>query len=170
MQLTKEFRFEASHILPKHPGKCSRLHGHSWVLHVSIEGVIDKETGFVMDYADLKRAVEPIIEKLDHHHLGTYILSDMGSIIVSGLAPDLYPSSENLLWWIADQIGDKLDKFKPNTPPMVAPGLDEIYRLHYWSHLKLNETCTSVAILTREEYDAVRRRETNVKGVLPARW
>src|SRR5438034_5141876 len=52
MLLRKTFRFEASHILPKHPGKCSRLHGHSWVLHVSITGPINRDTGFVMDYAD----------------------------------------------------------------------------------------------------------------------
>lgn len=37
-RLEKTFRFEASHQLPKHDGKCARLHGHSWVGRVVIEG------------------------------------------------------------------------------------------------------------------------------------
>jgi 6-pyruvoyltetrahydropterin/6-carboxytetrahydropterin synthase len=84
--LRKTFRFEASHILPRHPGKCSRLHGHSWVLHVSIEGKINRDTGFVMDYADISKVMHPIIGALDHFHLNELIE---------------YPSSEWVVVWIA---------------------------------------------------------------------
>jgi 6-pyruvoyltetrahydropterin/6-carboxytetrahydropterin synthase len=94
MILRKTFRFEASHILPRHPGKCSRLHGHSWTLYVYVEGTPDNETGFVMDYGDIKAAVQPIIdEELDHYHLNTSL--------------GIYPSSEMILYWIGMRLKAK---------------------------------------------------------------
>jgi len=154
MELTKEFRFEASHILPKHPGKCSRLHGHSWVLKVSVKGKVHPETGFVMDYAEISEVVKPIIDSLDHRHLGQWVSEEAQMRIptdvfysslnkkvgtdhqVFWLSPEFYPSSENLLLAIADRL---------------TPDLN-------WSKLELNETCTSSAILTREEFDRYHRQ------------
>src|SRR2546423_1069997 len=133
MILRKIFRFEASHVLPRHSGKCSRLHGHSWILHVETEGKVNQETGFVMDYADMSAAVKPLIERLDHRHLGAWCVflkdrtkiddsSISDSLIaeiwgpdgvdgayfedwkVPGLPLDFYPSSENLLFWIGEQL------------------------------------------------------------------
>src|SRR5437660_12657062 len=132
MLLRKTFRFEASHILPKHPGKCSRLHGHSWVLHIFVEGSVNPDTGFVMDFADISKMVNPLIDRLDHHHLGTY--DDFGSLQLNqwgvlGMPHDIYPTSENLLTWIGKQL--TLD----------------------WSILAIEETCTSYAELTRKECD-----------------
>jgi queuosine biosynthesis protein QueD len=138
MELRKTFRFEASHVLPKHPGKCSRLHGHSWVLHVFVKGPINPETGFVMDYAEISKVVKPLIEDLDHHHLGAWEVwkGDVayqihGNLIwgVPWLPSTFYPSSENLLFVIGLRLVD----------------LD-------WSKLALEETCTSYAELTREEF------------------
>jgi len=136
MLLRKTFRFEASHILPKHPGKCSRLHGHSWVLNVFVEGQVDKETGFVMDYADISAAVKPLVDALDHTHLGTIEFDVKPSWQATGIPWDFYPTSENLLLWIGDQLLRYNDM-----------GLE-------WSKLALEETCTSYAELTREEFNA----------------
>ncbi len=45
-------------------------HGHTYQLEVAVEGEIDPETGYVMDFADLKRAVqENVIHHLDRRHL-----------------------------------------------------------------------------------------------------
>lgn len=144
MKISKTFTFEASHQLPKHPGKCARLHGHSWVLTVSVHGRIVPETGMLMDYADLKAAVTPLVQSLDHQHLGN------GHVLVSGpdglrarkhlpsTVPGLTlenPTSEELLWWIADHI------------PL---GLQ-------WAILHLKETCTSDAELTYQEWARERR-------------
>lgn len=69
--LSRKFRFEASHCLTHlaedHP--CHDLHGHSYNLEVAVTGEIDPESGFVVDYADIKRAVQPLLERLDHKHL-----------------------------------------------------------------------------------------------------
>ena len=140
MKLSKTFRFEASHLLSRHPGKCSRLHGHSWVLTVSVEGPVNPETGFVMDFADISKCVEPLIERLDHRHLGEWNF-EKGTGVVYSIHPNLgrvermplnlYPTSENLLLWIAGTLNI-----------ILLP----------WSELELEETCTSRAILTKREY------------------
>lgn len=89
MQVEKLFRFEASHILPRHPGKCSRLHGHSWRVKVSVFGPVNPATGFVMDFAELKKLVQPIIDRFDHQHLNAFVR---------------YPSSENIALHIAYEL------------------------------------------------------------------
>lgn len=138
MELRKTFRFEASHRLARHPGKCSRLHGHSWVLHVFVEGVIDPVSGFVKDYAEISEIVKPLVNALDHRHLGDweYINAlgwgkDFWNPQIANWPTTIYPSSENLLIWFARVLTDKLD----------------------WSKLALEETCTSYAELTRREFD-----------------
>src|SRR4051794_24767192 len=82
--ITCEFRFEASHQLARPDwsdernaevfGSCARLHGHSYLLRVTLRGEIDAETGMVRDFRDLKRAVrEQVIAPLDHYHLNDVV-------------------------------------------------------------------------------------------------
>jgi 6-pyruvoyltetrahydropterin/6-carboxytetrahydropterin synthase len=45
-------------------------HGHTYELEVTVEGEIDPETGYVMDFGDLKRTIEErVVRKLDRRHL-----------------------------------------------------------------------------------------------------
>lgn len=45
-------------------------HGHTYGLEVTVEGEIDPETGYVMDFGDLKRAVEEnVLARVDRRHL-----------------------------------------------------------------------------------------------------
>jgi len=69
--LIKTFTFEAAHLLPHSPAdnKCRRLHGHSFVVDVAVEGEVDPRTGWVMDFADLKSSAQPVIDELDHRYL-----------------------------------------------------------------------------------------------------
>lgn len=71
MEIFKEFGFEAAHRLPNVPlgHKCARLHGHSFRVEVHVRGELDPQLGWVMDFADLKAAVKPLIEQLDHYYL-----------------------------------------------------------------------------------------------------
>ena len=65
MKIAKEFTWEMGHRLPFHSGKCKNLHGHSYKCLVELTGDPDKN-GMVMDYYDLKKVVEPILDDLDH--------------------------------------------------------------------------------------------------------
>ena len=104
MLVSKEFRFEASHILPNHKGKCSRLHGHSWRVRVEVYGEIDDASGFVLDYAELKKIVQPLIDLFDHRHLNCFVN---------------YPSSENIACYLAHQLLDGL-YYKSKATKMVV--------------------------------------------------
>lgn len=69
MQVTKEFTFDAAHYLTKYHGKCENLHGHTYRLHVTVDGEVGEE-GMVIDFKDLKDLVkEKILNRLDHSDL-----------------------------------------------------------------------------------------------------
>jgi 6-pyruvoyltetrahydropterin/6-carboxytetrahydropterin synthase len=70
-ELTKTFRFEAAHSLPNVPEghKCRRLHGHSYRVDVHVAGEPDADTGWVVDFGDIKKAVAPVLDELDHRCL-----------------------------------------------------------------------------------------------------
>ncbi len=57
-------RFSSCHFIPNHE-KCSRLHGHSYIVRVRLDGEIG-EAGMVMDFVQLKKTLKEIIDKLDH--------------------------------------------------------------------------------------------------------
>ena len=97
MQLFKEFTFEAAHRLPNVPPghKCARLHGHSFEITVHVEGDVDPEFGWVIDFSDIKAAVKPVINRLDHYYLND----------IEGLEN---PTSENLAMWIWDEVKEAL--------------------------------------------------------------
>ena len=88
-RLERSYRFEAAHFLPKVPAghKCARMHGHSYAIEITIEGEIDPERGWVVDFADLDAAAAPLVKQLDHQVLNE----------IPGLAN---PTSECLAaWW-----------------------------------------------------------------------
>lgn len=65
-KLTRQFSFEAAHHLPFHEGKCKNLHGHTYVLDVTIEGRYDAN-GIIMDFHDFKTIVtDHVINHFDH--------------------------------------------------------------------------------------------------------
>ena len=65
MKIAKEFSWEMGHRLPFHEGKCKNLHGHSYKMRVEFEGKLD-EHSMVMDYYDVKKIIQPIVDELDH--------------------------------------------------------------------------------------------------------
>jgi 6-pyruvoyltetrahydropterin/6-carboxytetrahydropterin synthase len=93
MEIFREFTFEAAHRLPHVPEghKCARLHGHSYRVELHVQGAVGVDTGWVMDFADLKDAFRPLHDQLDHYYLNE----------VAGLDN---PTSENLAHWIWDRL------------------------------------------------------------------
>jgi 6-pyruvoyltetrahydropterin/6-carboxytetrahydropterin synthase len=71
LDVFKTFTFEAAHRLPNVPEghKCARLHGHSFRVEVHVAGPVDSLTGWVMDFAEIKAAFDPVHEALDHRYL-----------------------------------------------------------------------------------------------------
>lgn len=66
MRVVKEISFDCAHILPFYDGKCARLHGHTYRLWVGVEGQVDPETGMVVDFKDVKKILESVVDQFDH--------------------------------------------------------------------------------------------------------
>jgi len=60
-------RFSACHFIPRHE-KCSRLHGHSYIVRLRLEGDIGAE-GMIMDFVILKKKLKEMIDEVDHKTL-----------------------------------------------------------------------------------------------------
>ena len=97
VRLIKQFGFEAAHWLPTFPEghKCRRMHGHSFRVDVVVEGDVEEDRGYLIDYGDIAAAIEPIRSRLDH-----YCLNE-----IDGLEN---PTSEVLARWIWQQLQPSL--------------------------------------------------------------
>lgn len=97
MEIYKEFVFEAAHRLPNVPAghRCARLHGHSWKGTIYVRGEVGERTGWIMDYADIRKVFDPIYAQLDHNYLND----------IPGLEN---PTSEVLAKWIWQQLKPRL--------------------------------------------------------------
>ena len=93
MEIFKSFTLESAHRLPNVPAghKCARVHGHSFRVEIHVRGPLQPELGWVMDFADVKDAFEPLFRQLDHHYLND----------VPGLEN---PTSEHLALWIWQRL------------------------------------------------------------------
>ncbi|MBI1338547.1 MAG: 6-carboxytetrahydropterin synthase QueD [Phycisphaera sp.] len=107
IQLRKTFDFQAAHWLPTFPEghKCRRMHGHSFYADVVVEGEVDPDKGYLLDYGDISRAVEPVRSQLDH-----YLLNE-----VEGLTN---PTAEMIAKWVYDRL-------KPALPLLVEVRIHE---------------------------------------------
>jgi len=102
VEIFKAFTLESAHRLPNVPAghKCARLHGHSFRVEIHVSGPVDPQLGWVMDFADVKAAFDPLFRRLDHSYLND----------VPGLEN---PTSENLARWI-------WQKLEPTLPQLSA--------------------------------------------------
>ena len=64
--LTREWTFDSAHRLMHHPGKCSRLHGHTWRVIATVSGEPNPSSGMVVDFAIIDAALKPTIDYYDH--------------------------------------------------------------------------------------------------------
>ena len=91
IELTQEFGFDAAHFLGAGAVENQRLHGHSFRCEVHVRGDVGKESGWVLDFSDIKAAFAPLDQLLDHNYLNE----------VEGLSN---PTSENLARWIWERL------------------------------------------------------------------
>ena len=117
---TRKFTFSAAHRYWRDEwtaeensrvfGHLTVVHGHNYVLEVTVRGPVDTRTGMVMDLGELKRVVgEAVIARFDHADLNRDAVFASGSI----------PTTENLVRAMWDLLAPKL-------------GTERLYRLRLW--------------------------------------
>lgn len=99
-ELEKIFIFEAGHVLKHHDGKCSTLHGHSYVLTVKLRAdsliCSGPKQNMLFDFSDISEVLKPIIIKyLDHQFLNETLKTDS-------------PTAEFIAKWIFDRLDSKI--------------------------------------------------------------
>lgn len=116
VELVKEFRFEAAHFLPNVPEghKCRRVHGHSFRGEICVRGPLDPQLRWVVDFSELKGAIEPLVRRLDH-----YLLNE-----IEGLEN---PTAESIAVWIWNHL-------LPSLPGLARVTIEETCtsRCHYY--------------------------------------
>jgi len=99
MIIGKLFTFDAAHRLPDIPcyGACRNLHGHTYHLEVSVEGDVDPERGWVMNFSELKAVIKKhVIDKYDHTLLNDQIHLPTAENIIKAIFDDAYVELKKL--------------------------------------------------------------------------
>ncbi len=118
IRVTKEFRFEMAHVLQNYDGPCRNVHGHSYVLYVTLAGKpVDDQSngnnGMVVDFGELKKTVESeIIEKYDHSivvagYMPSDKLGEYKSLFENIIITPFQPTCENLVAEFASVLINK---------------------------------------------------------------
>lgn len=118
--VTKIFTFDSAHFLPDYVGKCAKIHGHTYKLEVTLKGEIEFESGMLVDFVDLKQAVEDnILCIVDHQMLNAVV--------------DYKPTAENMVVDFMEKMkqayGDLIYKIRLwETPTSYAEVINECYQ------------------------------------------
>jgi 6-pyruvoyltetrahydropterin/6-carboxytetrahydropterin synthase len=130
LKVTKIFRFELAHAIHGYEGLCKNIHGHSYILHVTVGTKNNSDqylpnTGFIIDFKDLKRIIrEAVVSPFDHGLILSedYLAQHPDMRNMSNLHVwTMEPSVENILLYIKREIENKF----PNQIELVKLKLYE---------------------------------------------
>ena len=117
LRITKEFRFEGAHALMNYNGKCKNIHGHSYILYVTVVGEAKTDpngpdNGMVIDFKLLKDIVNKnVIDKFDHALVleeGTPLSNELSTEYTNVYLTNFRPTTENLICFFAQAIKENL--------------------------------------------------------------
>lgn len=106
-EITRRLEFDAGHRIPHHGGHCRHIHGHRYVIEVTVLGDVlshqgHGDDGMVLDFGDIKKITnESIVEQWDH----AFLVAKEDEMLVNFLASipghktvvlDCIPTVENL--------------------------------------------------------------------------
>jgi 6-pyruvoyltetrahydropterin/6-carboxytetrahydropterin synthase len=107
MKIAKEFHWEMGHRLPEHFGLCKNIHGHSYRMIVEFEGELD-DHGMVIDFYDVEKIINPIIEKLDHAFMvkddDKLTLEFLDKLNSKKVVVNSFATAENICNYISEKI------------------------------------------------------------------
>jgi 6-pyruvoyltetrahydropterin/6-carboxytetrahydropterin synthase len=96
-ELSIKGHFDAAHAIRDYPGECRNLHGHTWDVEVTVEGIELDDIGIVYDFKKLKADLNAVLERYDHGYLNEIPPFDL-----------LNTTAENLAKVIFDDLGERV--------------------------------------------------------------
>ncbi len=92
-EISVDYSFAAGHALRGYKGKCEHVHGHNYKVRVTVAGEELNSIGLLMDFVDLRAAIEALVERLDHRFMNDLEPFDK-----------VNPSAENLAKYLCDEL------------------------------------------------------------------
>ena len=96
-EVTVESHFSGAHRLVQYRGNCERIHGHNWKVRAVARGSKLDSRGLLIDYRDLRRELDAVLQALDHNFLNE--IPDFAR---------MNPTSENLARWIFEKLETRM--------------------------------------------------------------
>jgi 6-pyruvoyltetrahydropterin/6-carboxytetrahydropterin synthase len=129
MLITRRLEFDAGHRIPDHKSQCRHLHGHRYVVEITLSGeIIDKAgdaaNGMVMDFSHVKGlAMQHLVDEWDH----AFLVYKGDRVVVDFL--DTLPGHKTV---VLDRVPTA-----ENLARIAFDRLDGVYRDTYGNHLRL---------------------------------
>lgn len=131
MQITRRLEFDAGHRIPNHFGQCRHLHGHRYVLEITLSGDIihsadNAADGMLMDFSEIKRiANQHLLELWDH----AFFVYREDRVVADFLAS--LPDHRTVILDVTPTV--------ENLAQVAFDILDPLYRDLYGNHLRLEK-------------------------------
>src|SRR5262245_13563467 len=110
--------FSSAHFITFAGHRCEALHGHNYRVRVTVEGALDDETCFVVDFVELKGIMRRLCEEIDHRVLlplesrKTHVAEegDSVTVVVDGRPRYVFPRRDCALLPIPNTTAEMLAK------------------------------------------------------------
>ena len=67
VQVSKDYLvFASAHFITFRGHQCESLHGHNYRVGIAVEGTLDAEAFFVLDFSVLKQITRRLVDEIDH--------------------------------------------------------------------------------------------------------
>lgn len=99
-EIKRVYTFEAAHSLPHLPEghKCRNHHGHSYTLTVCVGSNQLNADRMVMDFAEIDKAVKPLVDELDHSNLNDRFEFPTSEYLALAIYNEIKPGLRLLEW------------------------------------------------------------------------
>lgn len=95
-ELCVKTHFSAAHKLDGYQGRCAQVHGHNWEVEIFVRGTVLDATGLLVDFREVKAAVNAAVAELDHADLNRLTFFAAQN-----------PSSENIARYLYGALADR---------------------------------------------------------------